>query len=122
MSYRALAFPVVVGALAALAVPNAACVSCTEEAWGSVVVTVVDTGGVKLTDATVQYQVDGGPAVDCTNEGGSTLYTCGSEVSGHFVITATRGAAQKTAETDVDHDSCHVIPTKLTIALPVTVP
>jgi hypothetical protein len=114
---------VLVPCLAALALlPGTGCVvthACTEEALFSVDVTVVDSAGAPVTDATLKYSVDGGSESDCSHVFQTdNSYSCGVEQAGHFVITATRGAVTQTAAVDVTEGECHVVPVSKTITLP----
>lgn len=74
--------------------------------------------GVAVHDATVSFSVDGGAPTECQNLNADIGYVCGDEISGHFVITAVRGAATASVTVDVDRDSCHVLSEKVTIKLP----
>ncbi|APR74708.1 Hypothetical protein A7982_00054 [Minicystis rosea] len=82
-------------------------------------VTIVDGNATGITDAVVKYSVDGGPQKDCERfvaEG--SVYSCGTEEAGHFVITASHAGATQTKELDVESDECHVIGVDLTLTFP----
>lgn len=91
---------------------------CTTEARASVTVEVVDASGAPVTDAQVQYAVDGGESKDCEKpfEDGNT-YSCAYETEGKFEITATRNGMTASASATVTGDECHVIGQKVKITL-----
>jgi hypothetical protein len=92
--------------------------ACTEEIRASVNVTVHDSNGAAVEDATVSFSVDGGASTSCQG-GPQGQYACGEEITGSFVITATRGAATASATVTVeDEDSCHVHTEEVTITIP----
>jgi hypothetical protein len=89
-------------------------VVCTDELRHSVRVTVIDDG-VSVDDADVSYSVDGSALTDC--EGFGTLYVCGAEQSGDFLIVAARGDRTGTTEVEVLSDECHVTTEDVSILL-----
>jgi len=91
-------------------------VACTTLAAVSVTVTVEDSAGMPVTDADLEYTVNGGPAKPC-DQVIENSYDCGVEESGNFVITATRDATTKTANVTVTADECHVIGQTLTMTI-----
>jgi hypothetical protein len=92
-------------------------IACTTEARSSVTVSVVDASDAPVSDAVVQYSVDGGPMTNCEQPGPDSRYVCGYEQEGDFTITATRGAMTGTATVTVTKDECHVIGQTVKIAL-----
>lgn len=92
--------------------------SCTTEARSSVTVMVVDANDAPITDAALEYSVNGGPKKECLAPGPSgNEYICGFEEEGHFTITATSGTLTGTATADVAADECHVIGQTVKITL-----
>lgn len=92
-------------------------IACTTLAAASVTVTVVDSSGAAISDAVVQYSVDGGPQTDCEQPGPDGTYVCGYEIDGIFTITATRGFMTGTGTATVTKDECHVIGQMVKITL-----
>jgi len=94
-------------------------IACTDEARSSVTVAVVDAAGATVTDAQVQFSVDGAAAQNCDapSPGVVDTYTCGYEIEGHFVITATRAASTGMATVDVAANECHVAGREVTLTL-----
>jgi hypothetical protein len=91
--------------------------SCTDIAFSSVIVTVLDMNRVPVTDAMLTFTVDGGPVQACNSGVETGTYACGVEVPGHFVITGSRGGMTGMGEADVSADACHVHTVMLTIQL-----
>lgn len=89
-------------------------VVCTAELRHSVRVTVIDDG-ISVDDADVSYSVDGSPLTDCDALG--TLYVCGAEQSGDFIIVAARGDRSGSTEVEVLGDECHVTTEDVSITL-----
>jgi hypothetical protein len=89
-------------------------VVCTTELRHSVRVTVIDAG-ISVDDADVSYSVDGSALTDCDALG--TLYVCGAEQSGNFLLVATRGDRTGTTEVEVLSDECHVMTEDVSITL-----
>jgi len=114
---------VAVVALAAALGASACAVSCTPVSIASVVVTVQDSTGALVTDATVTYQVDGGSekAARCLDveDAGCSKWVAGWEESGAFVVVATSGDGSKRAEETltVSKDECHVQTEQVTLTL-----
>ncbi|MDI1475107.1 hypothetical protein [Polyangium sp. y55x31] len=91
-------------------------IPCTLEARASVTVTVLDAEGAPVSDAVVRYSVRDEPARDCESFTDGE-YVCGWETSGHFFITATRGAEAATAALFVWWGGCHVRSERVTLRL-----
>lgn len=93
-------------------------VGCTEIAAASVSVQVVDGSGMPVSEATVTFSVNGGPAQNCeTFMSGS--YVCGYEQAGMITITATNGTdtQMQTVTVTKTADGCHVQGQSITITL-----
>ncbi len=89
-------------------------VVCTAELRHSVRVTVIDDG-ISVDDADVSYSVDGSALADCDALG--TLYVCGAEQSGDFLIVASRADRTGTTDVEVLADECHVTTEDVSITL-----
>ena len=91
-------------------------VICAAVITYAVEVTVKDASGKTVSDATVQFQRNGGAAKDC--RGNSTFYECGGGVDGEFKITAM-GKDGSTATDTVTAKSgeCSVMTEKLELTL-----
>lgn len=106
--------------VALLAVIGSGCGSttCTDELAYSVTGEVVDQEGEHVDDVQVVFTVNGSAERDCG--GSSTLFFCGSELDGDFVITA-RKAGHSDATTNVhvgrEPDGCHVDGKHVTLTL-----
>ncbi len=79
---------------------------CTEEARASGNVIVKDADGAPVSDARVDYILDG-KLEPCENFGDGS-YVCGYEQSGDFSITAVKGTMSAGADVTVTRDACHV--------------
>ncbi len=108
-------------AAAALPACEAPAAACTELAAVSVTANVTDDAANAINDATVTFAVDGGAAEDCDFVADGS-YSCGVEVAGDFVITATKpGFDSATASATVveDADGCHVVGESVNLVLTV---
>ena len=84
--------------------------ACTDIAFASVSLSVVDDGGVAVADAEATFTVDGGETQICENLGGGS-YACGWEQAGNIVVTVAKEgyeSATETVEVGMTDDGCHV--------------
>ncbi len=98
---------------------------CTTIAAVSVSVTVTNTEGDALADASVTYSVDGDEPVVCDALGGTeAMFLCGYEVEGTLTIEVTAdGYEPFEGEVVVGADECHVLGEALDVELePVALP
>jgi hypothetical protein len=108
-------------ALAVLAASILTLTGCPEPACDtmaalSILVTVVDEGGLDIDDATVTYAPEGEAAQDC--EGNPDGYACGWEVSGDIeIVVVADGYLTHTETVTVEEDTCHVIQETLDVVL-----
>jgi hypothetical protein len=91
-------------------------ISCDTMAVGSVTVDVTDADGAAVNELAVRFSVDGGSFEDC--EELTTNWICGWEQAGSFEIEISApGFVTQTASTQVEQDTCHVVPQALDIVL-----
>lgn len=106
-------------AAAALPACEAPPAACTELAAVSVTANVTDDAANAINDATVTFVVDGGAEQGCDFVGDGS-YSCGFEIEGDFVITATKpgfDSATATATVVKDADDCHVVSESVNLVL-----
>ena len=105
--------------------------ACTDIAFASVMVHVVDAAGAPLSGANVTYSVDGAPELpaECADDAGCANFVAGWEVAGDFTITASIDVPTEDPycwyyDTEVStvtvpstEDGCHVITQDVTVTL-----
>lgn len=90
--------------------------NCTDLAAASTLVTVVDTTGASIDDATVQWSTGGGARQGC-DPGAPGEWICGYEVEELTIHVSKDGYASVDEDVSVPSDECHVIQQDVEIEL-----
>ena len=113
--------------------PSETGVYCTDIAFASVNIDVVDQDGAPLSPTTIGYTLDGGESLpaECIDDD-CTSFVAGWEAAGDFAITATwtedtadpccwfEDYASQSVTVGMTEDGCHVVPESMTITLDTT--
>lgn len=96
--------------------PRPLIVDCTDAEAPSVVLTLEDADGTRVTDAWIRYEV-AGEASECEAWGDGT-FVCGFETLGEFTLDIRADGRRPVLETvQVDQGACHVNTVERTIQL-----